>query len=195
MSVFLKVWGDYACFTRPELKVERVSYDVPTPSAARGILEAIYWKPEFKWAVRRIHVINPISFISLARNEVESGSSRSLKPYLVGEKSRVCRSSQILRSVEYVIEAGIVGTDDYNKHHAIFSRRASQGQCFQRPCFGCREFVAEFDLVESAPKSQLTGTKDLGIMLYDFTYENNPTPVPKFYHAVMVDGIITVPNL
>lgn len=206
-GIALRVWGDYACFTRPEMKAERVSYDVITPSAARGIIEAIYWKPAIRWVIDRIHVINPIKFDTIRRNEVENkipvkgatgiqsamkGSTHAIRQYI--EENRQQRAAMVLRDVEYVIEAHFTYTSaaDHNdgKHLDMFRRRASRGQCFHRPYLGCREFAAAFTLVEGEiPPSQLQGKVDLGWMLHDIDYTNNMDPV--FYRPTMHDGVIS----
>jgi CRISPR-associated protein Cas5d len=206
-QIKLKVWGDYACFTRPEMKVERVSYDVMTPSAARGLLEAIYWKPQFRWVIDQIHVLNPIQFTNLRRNEVASripknnvmkamrGDVNSLGVYV--EEDRQQRAAMILRDVAY----GIVGhfelldhSDPVQKHVEMFKRRANRGQYFHHPYFGCREFPADFEWVDGdLPASQLTGEQDLGFMLHDIDYANDMTP--RFFRAQMTDGVIAVPPL
>jgi len=198
-GIKLRVWGDYALFTRPEMKVERVSYDVMTPSAARGILEAIYWKPAIRWIINRIHVLQPIRFENIRRNEVSKRVSVDNKA-MQGEKS-VCifieqarqqRASMILRNVEYVIEAhfDITGNDDTNpgKHLAIFERRVKNGQCFHRPYFGCREFPVNFEWCDDNPETPFTGELDLGFMLHDIDFTNNMTP--HFFRAVMQNGVI-----
>jgi len=199
-GVKLRVWGDYALFTRPEMKVERVSYDVMTPSAARGILEAIYWKPSIRWVIERIHVLKPVKFENIRRNEVGKRVSVNKKDmqgnhtvciYADDSKIRQQRASLILRDVEYVIEAHFVFTssDDNNegKHLDIFNRRAEKGQCFHRPCFGCREFPVSFELCDEIPVSPLAD-QDLGFMLHDIDFDNGMTP--KFFRAVMKKGII-----
>ena len=207
-GIRLRVWGDYACFTRPEMKVERVSYDVMTPSAARGILEAIHWKPAIRWIVDRIHVLNPIRFDTVRRNEVAAKAS----PGTVGsamknggglqifvEDERQQRASLLLRKVDYVIEAHFdltskAGPDDNaGKHLEIFNRRARSGQCFHRPCLGCREFAAHFDLIDHdapLPASSHQGRRDLDWMLYDIDFQNDKTP--RFFRPEMIDGIIDV---
>ena len=209
-SVRLKIKGDFACFTRPEMKGERLSYDAITPSAARGIIEAIHWKPEIRWIIDRIHVINPIRFCNIRRNELRSAVSRRLVKVAMKnnrrpverfiENDRVQRASMILRDVAYVIEAHYKLTNhrakkDALKHREIFNRRVSRGQCFHQPYFGCREFSAEFKPVngESLVKSSITGSLDLGLMLHDLDYANGVRPT--FFHAQMVDGIIDVPPL
>ncbi len=200
-GIKLRVWGEYALFTRPEMKVERVSYDVMTPSAGRGILEAIYWKPSIRWIIDRIHVLKPIRFENIRRNEVAKRASinnidmqGNVPIYLYADdsKTRQQRASMVLRNVEYVIEAHFefTKTDDNNegKHLDIFARRAKIGQCFHRPYFGCREFPVNFEWCENIPKSTLTGEQNLGFMLYDINFENNMTP--QFFRAIMRDGII-----
>lgn len=210
-GVKLRVWGDYACFTRPEMKVERVSYDVITPSAARGILEAIHWKPAIRWVVDKIHVLRPIRFDNIRRNEV---SSKIPKPnpsnvmrnnrhlyFLVDEGSnRQQRASTVLRDVEYVIEAHFDLTDragiedNEGKHLDIFRRRARNGQSFHQPYLGCREFPAYYELIEhDLPVSCYSGeTKELGYMLLDIDFSNDMKPL--FFRAVMRDGIISSPQ-
>jgi CRISPR-associated protein Cas5d len=208
-GVKLRVWGDYACFTRPEMKVERVSYDVITPSAARGILEAIHWKPAIRWIVDRIHVLKPIKFSSVRRNEVGSKiSSRKATSamnagsldglYLLVDDVRQQRAATVLRDVDYVIEAHFeltakAGDDTEGKHLDIFNRRVAAGQCFHHPCLGTREFAASFAGVEGAlpaADASLKGERDLGYMLYDIAFDNDR--LPMFYRPTMVDGVIDV---
>jgi CRISPR-associated protein Cas5d len=205
-GIKLKVWGDYACFTRPEMKVERVSYDVMTPSAARGILEAIYWKPALVWVVDRIHVLNPIRFDNIRRNELEGKISIGVIKKAMNdgcspvevfiEDDRQQRAAMVLRDVAYVIEAhfDFTGDEDNNpsKHKEMFDRRARKGQCFHQPYFGCREFPVSFALIEEdIPQSQFTGEQDLGWMLHDIDFKNNMEA--KFFRAVMHNGVIDVP--
>ena len=205
-GIKLKVWGDYACFTRPEMKVERVSYDVMTPSAGRGILEAIYWKPSIKWVVDRIHVLNVIRFDNIRRNELggvlsvgainkamKDGKS-PVETFI--ENDRQQRATMLLKDVAYIIEAHFefAGEEDNNpaKHKDIFERRAKQGQYFHHPYLGCREFPAHFELVESESiKSSLSGEKDLGWMLHDIDFKSNMEA--GFFRAIMKDGIINIP--
>ena len=209
-GVRLKVWGEYALFTRPENKAERMSYDVPTPSAARGILEAIHWKPAIRWVVDRIHVLNPITFDSIRRNEVSQkgpsvstirGAAKSGAPLsLVVEDTRQQRASLVLRRVAYVIEAHFEMTekagdsDNEGKHIDIFRRRARNGECFQQPCLGCREFPAYFSLLDEGemPVSALAddALRDLGLMLYDIDFANGMTPM--FYRPKLENGVIDV---
>lgn len=211
-GVKLHVWGDYACFTRPEMKVERVSYDAMTPSAARGILEAVHWKPAIRWIVDRIHVLKPIRFENLRRNElghkiraanvrraINAGDVGSL-PTLV-EVDRQQRATTLLRDVAYVIEAHFVLTDAAQpddteaKHLSMFNRRATKGQCFHRPYLGTREFPADFELItDQMPPSLLPQdqrNRDLGWMLHDLDYARGMAP--RFFHVVMMNGAIEVP--
>ena len=207
-GIRLKVWGDYACFTRPEMKVERVSYDVMTPSAARGILEAIYWKPAIRWVIDRIHALKPIRFMNIRRNEVASKIPlRNVRAAMKGgkaalglfiENDRQQRAALLLRDVAYVIEAHFEYTseEDNNdgKHLDEFNRRARKGKCFNQPYLGCREFPTHFRLLETdepLPASHLRGTQDLGYMLHDIDFTNEMQP--HFFRAVMTDGVIDVP--
>lgn len=205
-GVKLRVWGDYACFSRPELKVERGSYDVITPSAARGVFEAIYWKPEIQWIIERIRVLKPIRFTNIRRNEVASKISvvNVKRAMNAGrgdlginiEEDRQQRAALILRDVEYVIEARfeLLDPNDSNtgKHKEIFTRRAKAGQCFHRPYLGCREFPAYFELLEgNTPDSELRGDADLGWMLHDIDFNNGMQP--RFFRAKMQNGVIDVP--
>lgn len=211
-GIKLHVWGDYACFTRPEMKVERVSYDVMTPSAARGILEAIHWKPAVTWVIDRIHVLKPIRFENIRRNEVgakvsyrnartahRTGSISSLGMDVTAERQQ--RAMLALRDVSYGIEAHFEMTskagpsDNPAKHRDMFLRRAAKGQCFHRPCLGMREFTADFELVDEFPPTSLpieAQTCDLGWMLYDIDYANNRSSV--FFNASIENGIIEVSN-
>jgi len=207
-SIALRVWGEYALFTRPEMKVERVSYDVITPSAARGVLEAIYWKPQIRWVVDRLHVLKPIRTMNIRRNEVankistsglkkimQSGSGR-LGTYV--DEDRQQRASIVLRNVEYVIEAHFEILDPSEhpkKHYEIVKRRAEKGQHFHQPYLGCREFPCDYEWLarDEIPRCPdvLVGEKDLGYMLHDIDFENDCTA--RFFRAEMKDGIITVP--
>jgi len=211
-GVRLLVWGDYACFTRPEMKVERVSYDVMTPSAARGILDAIHWKPAIHWVIDKIHVLNEIRFDNVRRNEVGSKIGvGDVKRAMKGGEVELCqyvnedrqqRATLLLRDVAYVIEAHFEMTDQAGledsdkKHYNIFLRRARQGQCYQQPFLGCREFSAGFHLIEDnepLPNSSHQGEKDLGWMLWDIDYVDNMTP--SFFRATMKDGTIEIPSM
>lgn len=202
-GVRLKVWGDYACFTRPEMKVERVSYDVITPSAARGILEAIYWKPEIRWIVDKIHVLKPIRFTNIRRNEVSCKlSTRNVQIVMSGgdadiaifvEDERQQRAAMILKDVAYVIEAHFEITNrDSNdgKHLDCFNRRARSGQCFHQPVLGCREFPAAFEPIEREIPKAIEETRDLSWMLDDIDFNNDMTAM--FFHVQMNKGIIDI---
>ena len=209
----LEVWGPMACFTRPELKVERVSYDVITPSAARAIFEAIFWKPAIHWQVTKIEVLNPIKWTSVRRNEVGAVASRS--PIYIEEK-RQQKNSLLLQDVRYrlwaklqfipqkkrKVQTELFGNEAHNdenpaKYYAMFERRARKGQCFNQPYLGTREFAASFRLVNpetdtlDAPVSE---SRDLGIMLYDMDFETDlKNPPAMFYHAKIENGVIIVP--
>jgi CRISPR-associated protein Cas5d len=211
-GVRLLVRGERACFTRPEMKVERVSYDVMTPSAARGVLEAVYWKPAIRWVVERIRVLRPVRFETLRRNEVghkipatsaerAMGRGRADLALLV-EDDRQQRASVLLRDVAYVIEARFeltarAGPEDApGKHLDCFNRRARKGRCFHQPYLGCREFPAEFAPLEGEPPrpdASLLGERDLGWMLHDIDFADGMTP--RFFRARMVDGVVEVPPL
>ena len=207
-GVKLHCWGDFALFTRPEMKVERVSYDVITPSAARGVIEAIYWKKEIRWIVDKLRVLRPVRFTSQRRNEVGAkipgGAARSAMKSGTGnlglyvEVERQQRAALLLRDVGYVIEAHldvIGGEDNVGKHLDQFNRRARSGQCFTRPYFGTRECAADFALLEgdAQAKDELSEqrTRDFGWMLHDIDYKNGKQP--RFFQANMVDGVIIVP--
>lgn len=216
----LEVWGDYACFTRPELKVERVSYDVITPSAARAIFEAILFKKyAMKWQVTKIEVLNPIKWSSVRRNEVGATASAKTSGIYIEDK-RQQKNSLILKDVRYRLWAKLVFIpvrnrpeeaflkhkpgDDENpmKYYEMFERRAGQGQCFTQPYLGTREFSASFRLVEP-DKEELTpaltaeqgGNRDLGIMLYDMDFTDPKNIQAMFYRAEMKEGVINVPSL
>ena len=202
MGVMLRVKGRWACFTRPELKVEMVTYDVMTPTAAKAILGCIYRKPEMEWVVDGIHVINPIKTITLMRNGItETISSRNVLrgkqiPFDVSSM-RDQRNATILYKVDYVIKAHFdvfPGNEDAAKHYCMFTRRASQGQCFRHPYFGCREFsVDSFELVKEIPPSSLKGTMQLGYMIHSFDHERDDHPA--FFNAILEDGYLKVPPL
>jgi CRISPR-associated protein Cas5d len=222
--LYLRTWGDLACFTRPEMKVERVSYSVMTPSAARGLLEAVLYKPQFRWRVHRIAVQKPIRFIALRRNEVKCRiPTRNPQP-ICAEDERTQRNTLALRDVEYVIEASLEltslanqprrrpqcedemeGDDNLGKYFGMFRRRADDGQCFARPCFGCREFPAHFELADESAMRVSQGTNpdsDLGMMLYDVfdldaMYEPGrveANPKVSFFPARLESGLIAIPT-
>lgn len=220
---WLEVSGPYACFTRPEMKVERVSYDVITPSAARAIFEAIFWKPAIRWMVKRIEVLAPIRWTSVRRNEVGSVASPR-KQCIFIEDDRQQRAALILRDVKYRLfgEFEFIPPNQrsqvYNpvpdylaeaeetvelrkdetpaKYAAMFERRASRGQCFNQPYLGCREFSAEFRLIDpqKEPSTPIDETRDLGWMLYDLDYSDLADPKPMFFRAAMGRGVVIVPS-
>jgi CRISPR-associated protein Cas5d len=199
----VKVWGELACFTRPEMKVERVSYPVMTPSAARGVLEAIFWKPEFEWHVREIWVLNPIRHFSILRNEINTRQShRTAQKWedsgggFFADEDRAQRHTLALRDVAYVIKADAVlrshADSDIAKYRDQFRRRVQRGQCMHRPYLGCREFAADFaDLDGSEIPIDLTD--DLGLMLGDLDYEPDGTGTPRFFPGQLVNGVLLVP--
>jgi len=228
-GIKLEVWGDFAAFNRPEMKVERVSYDVMTPSAARGILEAIYWKPEMRWVVDAIHVLQPIRFTQIRRNEISAkipvqGATGAQKAMREGKGNlgvsvqdiRQQRAAMVLRDARYgivahveVLHAGEESSPEA-KHLDMFRRRAARGQHFHHPYMGVREFPAHVRLVDAFPDppEELRGERDLGYMLNDIEYtesksgdviESNRgrrvTATPRFFPALMKDGVIRVPPL
>lgn len=209
-GIKLLVSGDFACFTRPEMKVERVSYDVMTPSAARGILEAIHWKPAIRWIIDAIHVLKPIRFQSIRRNEVgrktpvasikkamNSGDIGDLA--LIVDEDRQQRAATVLANVEYVIEAHFElsakagAEDNEGKHLDTFNRRARRGQCFHQPCLGTREFPARFRLIEQDEPlpPAIDETRDLGFMLYDIDHAGDRSSL--FFRAWLENGVMRVP--
>ena len=209
VGVKVRVWGDYALFSRPEMKVERCSYDVMTPSAARGILEAVYWHPGMKWVIDRIYVVKPIQFTSIRRNEVKSKISANnvlsayngaLKPLYISSKAEIVqRASLLLCDVEYVIEAHFEmtvqanETDNPGKFKDIIMRRLRRGECYHTPYFGCREFSVNFCLCEEdAIVTAYDGVeeKDLGYMLFDMDYSDRANIQPMFFRAVMKNGVL-----
>ena len=209
----LEVWGDWACFTRPELKVERVSYDVITPSAARAIFEAILFKRyAMRWQVTKIEVLRPIKWATIRRNEVGAVASKS--PIIIEDK-RQQKNTLLLLDVRYRIYAKLVfipvkdrpkeafakhqpsADENPMKYYQMFERRASQGQCFTQPYLGCREFSAKWKYIESTDNLDypLAEDRDFGIMLYDMDFEENPQkPNAMFYRAQMKKGVIVVPD-
>lgn len=220
----LEVWGDMACFTRPEMKVERVSYDVITPSAARAVFEAIFWKPAIEWRIKKIEVLNPIKWTTVRRNEVSSLMNYN-KTGLFIENERTQKSSLLLKDVHYRITAELVfipirnraelfavegkslvdakeqemmrADENPGKYNAMFERRARKGQCFTQPYLGCREFSASFKLIESSHNERMQPiceSKDLGFMLYDMDFTNKNNPQAMFYRVNMNNGVIHVPD-
>jgi len=232
-GIVLEIAGDYALFSRPEMKVERVSYDVITPSAARGILEAIYWKPQIRWVIDRIHVLNPVRFTNVRRNEIDTKipikgaggvnaamSSGKAELGISVEQHRQQRASLLLRDVRYLIEAHfeildltldkdgpqLSANEVAGKHLDMFNRRARSGQVFHQPYLGCREFPAQFRLIEngetkSEPHESLRGERDLGFMLHDIEFDQDRgtkkvrSTTPHFFRAQMKDGVIDIPPL
>ena len=212
-GVRLQCWGDWACFTRPEMKVERVSYDAMTPSAARGVLEAIYWKPEIRWVIDRVTVLRPIRFTSIRRNEVKekisavaasrvmNSGAGTLELIAPDGEMRQQRAAMLLRDVSYTIEAHFdiaSGPDNIAKHLDQFQRRARRGACYTRPYLGCREFPAHFALIEQDAASpeideSLKGERDLGWILHDIDFAHGKQA--RFFRAIMRDGAIDVPPL
>lgn len=203
--VEVKIWGELACFTRPEMKAERVSYPVITPSAARGVLEAIFWKPEFSWHVREIWVLQEIRHFSILRNEVNSkavvataqGWERTGGSYFA-EEDRAQRHTLALRDVAYLLKAEIVlaphATDDVAKYRDQFRRRVNQGKCYHRAYLGCREFAASFSPPDGSEKP-IELSDDLGRMLFDLDYEADGSGrgTPRFFGAKLENGVLRVP--
>lgn len=219
----IEVWGDYACFTRPEMKVERVSYDVITPSAARAVFEAIFWKPAVQWRIKKIDVLNPIQWISIRRNEVGRLMSTKANGIFI-EDDRQQRAGLFLRDVAYRLYAEmefipvrsrnihetpvelkdaeeellLKNNENPGKYYAIFLRRAKKGQCFNQPYLGCREFTCNFRLIEN-PESEIKlpidEKRDLGFMLYDMDFSDKNDPKPMFFRAIINNGVIEVPPI
>ena len=208
-SFTLEVAGPFACFTRPEMKVERVSYDVMTPSAARAVFESVLWKPAIRWRVHRIEVLKPIRWINLRRNEVKSKvqtptvqQAMSAGNGLLGlyiEDDRVQRAGYFLRDVAYRIHADLSLAPGSNeplmKYTEMFARRANKGQCVNQPYLGCREFAADVRLVtsETPPATPIGDTRELGWMLHDLDFTHASDPQPRFFNAKLVNGVIEVP--
>lgn len=190
-SYIIEVSGELALFTRPEFKVERMSYEVITPSACRAIFEAIYWRPSMRWEIKEIAVLNPISFAHFKRCET-AAEAHTAKPEILADRTRQLRSSVVLRVVKYRIKAELIAYDGaQDKHNAMFRRRAMKGQCFTQPYLGCREFACDWRLVTEKEKLQspINDTRDLGTMLYDMDFENRK---PIFFRAKMINGVITL---
>lgn len=205
----LEVWGPYALFSRPEMHVERVSYDVPTPSAARGLVEAIYYHPGLQWHIRRIYVLNPIRFTNIRRNEVKSkilGSDvRSAiqggkVPFLATSQQIAQRAAMVLQDVHYVIEAEFTMTDraapgdNPGKFQDIVTRRMTKGQCYHTPYFGCREFPAAFRAWQGGAIPTIDTSGDLGFMLYDFDYSDPANITPTYFRAKLEHGVLDTQN-
>ena len=212
MSISVEVWGEYALFSRPELKTERVSYDVMTPSAARGLLHAVLWHPGMKWIVDSIHVCAPIRFTNIRRNEVkDTVSARKAQSvmekggelYLATPESIQQRAAMVLRDVHYVIDAHFEmtqrasPTDNPGKFQEMMRRRVEKGQFYHQPCFGVREFPAHFKPCTQLPPcpEELKGEKDLGWMLLDMDYSDPENITPHFFRATLRDGVLEVPPM
>jgi CRISPR-associated protein Cas5d len=208
-GIAIRVRGEYALFTRPELKVERVSYDVITPSAARGIIESVYWKPAINWVIDRVHVLREPEFTNIRRNEVsEKASMHDVQQVMNGANKalyidinsvRQQRAALVLRNVDYIIEAHFelvskkAGADDtVAKHYNMALRRLRKGQFYSAPCLGTREYSAQVDLVDNCafPPSPLTGNRDLGWMLYDMDFTNPSDIRPMFFKAELQNGVM-----
>ena len=209
MSVKMEVWGDFACFSRIELKIERVSYDVPTPSAARGIIESIYYHPGLKWHIDKIYVMNPIRFTSIRRNEVKNkiSANKIMKEangkgasYIDRKKDIEQRATMMLRNVHYIIEAHFEMTDQANesdnpgKFQDIITRRLRKGQGRYQPYLGTRECTAHFGLWEGGKFETIPETRDLGLMLYDIDFSDPNDMQPMFFRAKLENGVLDLTN-
>jgi CRISPR-associated protein Cas5d len=209
--ILVKISGPFALFTRPEMKVERVSYDLITPSAARGALEAVLWKPAMRWLVERITVLKPIRFLAVKRNEVATKVPSDFVTWarrneagrdFFADDDRQQRNALVLRDVEYLVEAVIELTEKAGpeenviKFVEMFKRRVEKGQHYHQPYLGCREFPASVELAQGdeVPDQELLGHEDdLGWMLHDIEYEAGKPKQPRFFHAVLRDGSVVVP--
>lgn len=219
----LEVSGDFACFTRPEMKVERVSYDVMTPSSARAVFESILWKPAIRWHIEKIEVLKPIRWVSIRRNEVgavvsvrnaqEAMNKGSGNLGLNIEDERQQRAGLFLRDVAYRIHAHfelLLNAGENNtmgKFLDMFERRAEKGQCINQPYLGCREFACDFKLIDTAKDKPdwnnlkpterrdlgFDGIRDLGFMLYDMDYAKTADPQPRFFRAQLENGVLNIP--
>ena len=211
MPIQVEVWGDYACFARPEMKTERVSYDVMTPSAARGLLESIYWHPGLRWVIDRIHVCAPIRFTNIRRNEVKDTiSARRVKTvmergsgelYLAAPESIQQRAAMVLQDVHYVIAchfdmtAQASPSDNPGKFQDILRRRVQRGSCYHTPYFGCREFPASFRQWDGGEIPAIDVTQELGWMLYDMDYADQQDIRAKFFRARLEHGVLDCRNV
>lgn len=206
ISLAVKVWADHACFTRPEMKVERVSYPVMTPSAARGVLEGLLWKPEMRWRIEAIEVLRPIRYFSILRNEVNNvASERSARAWeksgggFFADEDRAQRHTLALRDVAYIIRAQIDvhphANADVAKYRDQFRRRVANGRCFSRPYLGCREFAANFSAPDGSERP-IAVSDNLGPILFDLDYPANSTgPArPRFFTAALEGGVLHVPQ-
>lgn len=205
----LEVWGPYALFSRPEMHVERVSYDVPTPSAARGMVEAIYYHPGLQWHIRRIYVLNPIRFTNIRRNEVKGKILRDdvynaihggRVPFLATSQQIAQRAAMVLQDVHYVMEAEFTMTDraapsdNPGKFQDIVTRRMAKGQCYHTPYFGCREFPAAFRAWQGGAIPTISTSCDLGFMLYDLDYSDPENITPTYFRAKLEHGVLDTQN-
>ena len=205
----LEVWGPYALFSRPEMHVERVSYDVPTPSAARGMVEAIYYHPGLQWHIRRIYVLNPIRFTNIRRNEVKGKILRDdvynaiqggKVPFLATSQQIAQRAAMVLQDVHYVIEAEFTMTDraapgdNPGNFQDIVTRRMAKGQCYHTPYFGCREFPAAFRAWQGGAIPTISTSCDLGFMLYDLDYSDPENITPTYFRAKLEHGVLDTQN-
>lgn len=205
----LEVWGPYALFSRPEMHVERVSYDVPTPSAARGMVEAIYYHPGLQWHIRRIYVLNPIRFTNIRRNEVtdkipydkvRKAMQGGEIPSLITSQKIAQRAAMVLQDVHYVIEAEFTMTDraapgdNPGKFQDIVTRRMAKGQCYHTPYFGCREFPAAFRAWQGGAIPTISTSCDLGFMTYDFDYSDPKNITPTYFRAKLEHGVLDTQN-
>lgn len=205
----LEVWGPYALFSRPEMHVERVSYDVPTPSAARGLVEAIYYHPGLQWHIRRIYVLNPIRFTNIRRNEVtdkipydkvRKAMQGGEIPSLITSQKIAQRAAMVLQDVHYVIEAEFTMTDraapgdNPGKFQDIVTRRMTKGQCYHTPYFGCREFPAAFRAWQGGAIPTISTSCDLGFMIYDLDYSDPENITPTYFRAKLEHGVLDTQN-
>jgi len=221
-TVAIKVWGDFACFTRSESKINRVSYDVPTPSACRGVLEAIYCKPlEFWYEITKIKVLNPIRQIGVLKNEITKKTDpnpKTMKPIVINNDTRTQRYTYYLRDVAYIIEANVHVRESYRpdipmyekerKINTEFEKRVRKGKCFSQPYFGLKECMCFFEEPDGDEKP-IDETRHLGVMLYDIfdpssqeplntsrkKKENNVARVvkPSYFVSEMINGVVDVP--
>ena len=213
MSIKVEVWGEYACFSRPELKIERFTYDCITPSAARGILDAVFWHPGLVWVIDKIHILSPIEFTNIRRNEVKSKllsskaktamSGKNVDLFIDTSSDIQQRAATVLKNVHYVIEAHFDMTDKANqsdntgKFQEMMRRRVEKGQFYHQPCLGVREFPAHFRPCIELPlcPEELKGEKDLGWMLLDLDYSDKENITPRFFRAILKDGVLEVPPM
>lgn len=206
MSIKVEVWGDYACFSRPELKIERFTYDCITPSAARGILEAVFWHPGLVWVIDKIYILSPIEFTNIRRNEVKSKllsskaktamSGKNVDLFIDTTSDIQQRAATVLKNVHYVIEAHFDMTDKANqsdnpgKFQEMMKRRLDKGQCYHQPYLGCREFPAKFRLWEFDTVPTVDISTDLGLMLYDMDYSDKNNITPMYFRAKIQNGVL-----